>query len=87
MKAAASDETVYEIRSITKQFTAALILRLVEAGKLSLDDPLTKYLPDYPMQGRTVTLRQLLNHTSGLTAVSSSLDLETALHGGNRQWF
>jgi CubicO group peptidase (beta-lactamase class C family) len=56
----------YEIGSVTKQFTAASILLLAEQGKLSLDDDLTKFLPDYPTQGNRVTIRRLLNHTSGL---------------------
>jgi len=56
----------YEIGSITKQFTAASILLLAEQGKLSLDDELTKFLPDYPTQGNRVTIRRLLNHTSGI---------------------
>ena len=60
------DRAIYEIGSVTKQFTAAAILLLQERGKLSLDDPLTKYLPDYPTQGHTITLRRLLDHTSGI---------------------
>src|SRR5438552_1355773 len=56
----------YEIGSITKQFTAAAILLLVEEGKLSLADEMTKFLPDYPLQGNHVTIRHLLNHTSGI---------------------
>src|SRR5262245_15957658 len=56
----------YEIGSITKQFTAASILLLAEQGKLSLDDELTKFFPDYPTQGNRVTIRRLLNHTSGI---------------------
>ena len=55
----------FEIGSVTKQFTAAAILKLVEAGKLSLDDDFTKYM-DYDTKGRTVTIAQLLNHTSGI---------------------
>lgn len=58
-------ETVFRIGSITKQFTAAGLLTLVEAGRVSLDDPLSQYLPDYP-GGDTITLLQLLNHTSGV---------------------
>ena len=54
------------IGSITKQFTAAVILQLVEEGKLRLDDPLTKFFPGYPAPGGTATVRQLLNHTSGI---------------------
>lgn len=57
---------IYEIGSVTKQFTAAAILQLQEQGKLSLDDELTKYLPDYPTQGHRITLRRLLDHTSGI---------------------
>lgn len=56
----------YEIGSVTKQFTAAVILLLQEEGKLALDDEITKFLPDYPTQGHRVTLRRLLNHTSGI---------------------
>src|SRR2546425_9539274 len=56
----------YEIGSITKQFTAAAILLLVEEGKLSLADEMTKFLRDYPMQSNHVTIRHLLNHTSGI---------------------
>ena len=60
------DRAVYEIGSVTKQFTAAAVFQLVEQGKISLDDEITKYLPDYPTQGHHITLRRLLNHTSGI---------------------
>ena len=66
MGVAAGPETVYRIGSITKQFTAAIIMRFVEAGKIALDDAVTKYLPEYPAQGHQVTVRHLLNHTSGM---------------------
>jgi N-acyl-D-amino-acid deacylase len=56
----------YEIGSVTKQFTAAAILLLQEDGKLSLDDEVTRFLPDYPTQGHRITLRRLLDHTSGI---------------------
>lgn len=60
-------DTKYRIASITKQFTAMLIMRQVEQGKIVLDDPMIRYLPDYPKaQGEKVTIRQLLNHTSGI---------------------
>lgn len=58
-------DTPFEIGSITKQFTAAAIVQLQEAGKLTLDDPLARHLPDAP-HAHEVTLRQLLSHTSGL---------------------
>jgi len=62
----ATEHTVYRIGSITKQFTALAIMQLVERGSLKLDDNLTKFLPDYPAKGYTVTLDRLLNHTSGI---------------------
>ncbi len=55
----------FEIGSVTKQFTAAAILRLVSEGKLSLEDDFTQYL-EFETKGRTVTIGQLLNHTSGI---------------------
>ena len=58
-------QTKYRIGSITKQFTAACILQLAEQGKLSLDDKLSKYIPDYP-KGDSVTIHMLLNHASGI---------------------
>jgi CubicO group peptidase (beta-lactamase class C family) len=62
----ATAQTVYRIGSITKQFTAAAIMQLVEAGRVSLDDELTKFLPAYPTAGHRVTVRHLLTHTSGI---------------------
>ncbi len=52
----ASADTVYRIGSVTKQFTAAAILVLVEDGKIALDDPLTKFLPDYPKSGYAIAV-------------------------------
>jgi len=57
----------FEIGSVTKQFTAAAILKLVEAGKLSLADDFTKYV-DFDTKGRKITINQLLNHTSGIAS-------------------
>jgi CubicO group peptidase (beta-lactamase class C family) len=54
------------IGSLTKQFTAVLVLQQVERGKLNLEDAITKYLPDYPATGHAVTLHHLLSHTSGV---------------------
>jgi CubicO group peptidase (beta-lactamase class C family) len=62
----ATATTIYRIGSITKQFTAAAIMRLVEEQRLRLDDDLSTYVPDFPYQGRHVTIRRLLNHTSGI---------------------
>ncbi|MFK7782775.1 serine hydrolase [Psychroserpens sp.] len=62
---------VFEIGSITKQFTAVSILMLEEQGKLSIDDEITKYIKDYPTQGKTITILNLLNHTSGIKSYTN----------------
>jgi len=67
----AAMETVYAIGSLTKQFTAAAVLLLADEGKLSLDDPLGKFVPAFPEPGRSATVRQLLNHTSGIRSMTS----------------
>jgi D-alanyl-D-alanine carboxypeptidase len=63
---AATPRSVLQIASITKEFTAAAILRLAERGALSLDDPIDKYVPEFNSRGVTITLRHLLTHTSGI---------------------
>ena len=60
-----SPDQVFRIGSVTKQFAAATLLKLIDDGRAKLDDPLSKYLPDYP-NGQAITLQQLLNHTSGV---------------------
>lgn len=70
--------TEYEIGSITKQFTAAAILQLQEAGKLHLDDKLSTYLPTAP-HASEVTLRQLLSHTSGMPEYLDAVDAAKAI--------
>ncbi len=67
----ASAETVYHIGSITKQFTAAAILMLAEDGALRLDDPAAVYIPEYAAELSGATIRQLLNHTSGVRNYTS----------------
>jgi CubicO group peptidase (beta-lactamase class C family) len=62
----ADADTSFRVGSVTKQFTAAAILALQQDGKLSVDDPIGKYLGDYPAVGKDITLHQLLTHTSGL---------------------
>jgi CubicO group peptidase (beta-lactamase class C family) len=66
LNAPASERTVYEIGSISKQFTADAVLLLAEDGKLSLDDPLSKYLQRTPPAWSAITLRHVLTHTAGL---------------------
>lgn len=62
----ADGDSMLRMGSITKQFTAAAIMRLVEQGKIGLDDPITRHLPGYNTQGRTITVLHLLTHTSGI---------------------
>jgi len=62
----ATADTVFRLGSITKQFTATAIMMLADEGKLSPDDLLSKHLPDVPPAWKAITLRQLLNHVSGI---------------------
>ncbi|HTV92675.1 MAG TPA: serine hydrolase domain-containing protein [Verrucomicrobiae bacterium] len=71
-------DTRFEIGSVTKQFTAAAILQLQEQGKLSIDDPLAKYLPSFP-HASEVTLHQLLNQISGLPNYTGMPDIGTLM--------
>jgi CubicO group peptidase (beta-lactamase class C family) len=64
-------DMVYEIGSITKQFTAVSILMLMEQGKLNLDDDITKFLPNYPTHGYHISIHHLLTHTSGIKSYTS----------------
>ncbi len=59
-------DIVFRIGSITKQFTAVAILHLIEESKIHLDDPLTKFFPDYPLPAGKATIQHLLQHTSGI---------------------
>ena len=63
-------DAMFEIGSATKQFTAVALLQLRDAGKLTLDDEITKWLPDFDTRGRRVTLRRLLDHTSGIVGLT-----------------
>lgn len=66
LKTPISVNNVFEIGSMTKQFTAVAVLILEEKGKLSVHDELTKYIPSYPTHGQKITLHHLLTHTSGI---------------------
>jgi CubicO group peptidase (beta-lactamase class C family) len=59
-------ETIFEAGSVSKQFTAAAVLLLARDGKLSIDDPVRKYIPELPDYGAPLTIRHMLQHTSGL---------------------
>jgi D-alanyl-D-alanine carboxypeptidase len=69
-------DAMFEIGSVTKQFTAAAILQLHDEGKLSLDDEITKWLPRLDTRGNRVTVRQLLNHTSGMVGFEAIPDFQ-----------
>jgi CubicO group peptidase (beta-lactamase class C family) len=68
-------DTIVPLGSDTKQFTAAAILQLRDQGKLGLDDEITKWLPDFQTRGNKVTLRRLLDHTSGIADLGSMPEL------------
>ena len=68
-------ETIFESGSVAKQFTAAAIALLAQDGKLALDDPVRKYLPELPDFGTPILIRHFLNHTSGLRSQWSLLSL------------
>jgi CubicO group peptidase (beta-lactamase class C family) len=63
---AITPETIFEAGSVSKQFTAAAVLLLAREGRLSLDDPVRKYVPEVPDFGTPLLIRHMLNHTSGL---------------------
>jgi CubicO group peptidase (beta-lactamase class C family) len=68
-------EMVFRIGSITKQFTAIAILQLMEQGKLSLQDDITKFIPDYPTQAYKITIENLLTHTAGTMSYTSAPEI------------
>jgi CubicO group peptidase (beta-lactamase class C family) len=68
-------DTIFEAGSVSKQFTAAAVLLLARDGKLSLDDPVRKYIPEAPDYGSPITVREMLQHTSGLRDWGSVEDL------------
>ncbi len=61
-----NSQTNFRLASVTKQFTATAVLLLIERGKLSFDDKLTDLFPGFPKYGEKITVKNLLNHTSGL---------------------
>lgn len=71
-------DTKFRIGSLTKQFTSAAILQLAAAGKLNLDDPIGKYIKNFP-KSDSVTIHMLLNHTSGIKSYTNMLKFGTVL--------
>ena len=68
-------ETRHEVASISKMFTSAAVLRLRDAGKVDLDDPICRYLDDCPASWTAITIRHLMNHTSGIPDYEEKLGL------------
>jgi CubicO group peptidase (beta-lactamase class C family) len=74
-------QTIFESGSVAKQFTAAALVLLQQEGKLSIDDPVRKYIPELPDYGSPLTIRHLLNHTAGLRDWGTVLGLTGAGRG------
>jgi CubicO group peptidase (beta-lactamase class C family) len=74
-------QTIFESGSVAKQFTAAALVLLQQDGKLSLDDPVKKYIPELPDYGAPLTIRHMLNHTAGLRDWGTVLSLTGAGRG------
>src|SRR5690349_8246722 len=66
LNAPATENTVYQWASVSKQFTATAIMLLAQDGKLKLEDPISRHYPDSPSSWKDVTIRHLLTHTSGI---------------------
>jgi CubicO group peptidase (beta-lactamase class C family) len=77
-------DTCFRLASVTKQFTATAVMLLVRDGKLRYEDKLTDVFPAFPAYGRTITIRQLLTHTSGLPDYETLMD--AAEKGGAPTW-
>jgi CubicO group peptidase (beta-lactamase class C family) len=75
-----TSQSVFYMSSVSKQFTAASVILAAEQGYLSLDDDVRKYIPELPSYGQTITLRQMLHHSSGLR------DLVTLVLLSGRNW-
>jgi D-alanyl-D-alanine carboxypeptidase len=82
LEAPTKDETVYHIVGPMMPFTGVAVLQLVERGKVSLADDISKYIPEFPMQGHRVSVRQLLDHTTGIVDYHY---LGDAIDGTSRQ--
>jgi CubicO group peptidase (beta-lactamase class C family) len=74
--------SIFESGSVAKQFTAAAVLLLAREGKLSLDDPVRKFIPELPDYGKPLTIRHALQHTAGLREWSNLVQLEGWPRGG-----
>ncbi len=70
-------DSVFRLGSITKQFTTTAIMMLQEQGKLSITDDMKKYVPDFPTEGNTITIENLMTHTSGIANYTNDRELFT----------
>jgi D-alanyl-D-alanine carboxypeptidase len=75
LEARVTPRTMFQSGSVGKQFTAALVLLLAEEGRLGIDDPVSKWIPNAPPRWRGITVRHLLTHTSGIAEYTDSIDL------------
>jgi CubicO group peptidase (beta-lactamase class C family) len=75
LRTAVKPETIFQSGSVGKQFTATAVMMLVEAGKVGLADPLTKYFPQAPVWWKDVTVRELMSHTAGFTDYPDDFDM------------
>lgn len=82
LEAPTKDETVYHIVGPMMPFTGVAVMQLVERGKVSLSDDISKFVPEFPMQGHHVTVRELLDHTTGIVDYHY---LGDAIDGTSRQ--
>jgi len=78
----ATPDTVFELASVTKQFTATAIMQLAEEGKVKLDDPVNQFLPNSPDAWKGITVRHLLTHTAGLASLEDGF--KALYEGGAR---
>jgi len=81
-----SDKTVFTINSITKAFTGVAVMQLVEAGKLELSEPVSRYLADLPVLWKAVTIQQLLSHTSGIPDIVDEEEAVLILPDPEEAW-
>src|ERR1700692_2177797 len=75
LQVAVKPETIFQSGAVGKQFTATAVMMLVEAGKVGLEDPLTRYFPEAPAWWKGVTVRELLSHTAGFTDYPDDFDM------------
>src|SRR5690348_16047019 len=83
----ATDRTLYGIGSVTKSFTCLALMQLAEQGKLSLDDPIDKYMPfDIHPGGETIRIKHFMSHSSGIPALAYAEQLIGGAIGATDNW-